>query len=372
MFLRKIFLRNWRYYLMLLVFPFLYNHIGYGKIIQHQVLSWGFIILYFCMFFLMLGTLFWLSYVVKARNRDVGSEGASNGVFQRLYYPICIAPGIVALLIFVAGSFFANPQLPDILYYNAKYRFWVYALVVGYFAYWRLQRARRERSSVQKSEDSDMLEIVEAEVFPIANTASQMYIVAANRSEVEEMIKDAIAPIVQGIIAQNTLAVSESTLENVDDFYVLYRRLIVCQKAPVYNALGAVRFFDIVLVRLRSKGGDIYLLDGTCISCSNIQETLTSLDLLQWMVRIHKSCMVNMMHVNFNHYKEGGHLLLQSDTMARMMENGLKKMDIMNLLQFGPNIGVANVDQFITDRANLRYEVWDVFVPIKKKNSPDQ
>ncbi|ERJ57691.1 hypothetical protein M472_02820 [Sphingobacterium paucimobilis HER1398] len=357
---------------MLLVFPFLYNHIGYGKIIEHRIFSWGFAILYLCMFFLMLGTLFWVSYVTKEGMKDVDSGRSRRGLHRLLYYAICVAPGLLALLIFVAGSFFANPQLPDILYYNVKYRLWVYALAVVCFAYWRLKSAKRQLTDLQASAAEQPPALVEAEVLPAAEAASRMYIVAADKNEVREIIQDALEPIMQDMIARSSSPGTEIISGQDDGLHALYQRLIVLREDSLYNASGIVRFFYIVLIRVRSKGGDVYLMDGTCIRCSNIQETLRELGLLECMVRIHKSCMVNMMHVHMNHYKEGGHLLLQRDTMARMTENGLRKMDVMNLLQFGPNIGTANVEQFIANRADRWYEVWDIFVPIKKKHSPDQ
>lgn len=377
MFLRKVFSGNWRYYLVLSLFPFLNKSIGYGKTTEHILLSCGLGILYLSLIFLMLGTFFWISYVAKAYTRYTESMQIPHTLMRYLYYPICLAPGLLVLLIFVTHSFLFTPPLPDILYYKAKNRFWVYIFVAGVFAYWRLRLERQRYETLSSPSMVDAPEVLEAEVLPNTEAAPRMYIVAAGKEEMQEVLKDVIEPIVHDAINKRRQSEAvEEDLEKEDYLFVFYPRLILHKRGPVYNHLGAIRFFDIVLVRLRSKGGDIYLIDGTCIPCCDIQKTLRDLGLFYWMVRIHKSVLVNMMHVNYDQYRDGGYLVLQSGTMARMTERRLKRRDILILLKFGSNIGTSCVDRFIANRASLTYEVWDTFVPVKRKiipdNKPDQ
>ncbi len=382
--IRNFFNRNWRYYIVLFVFPLLCAQIGYGEAMGGKWRFLQVLALFVSDWLIMLIMLVWIGHIADLRARCTDCKNRLHVLLYHFYYPIAILPGLVALLTFLTGSIFLNPKIAPLLISNGRCRIFLYIIVMLFFAYWRLRLAKRNMevstAVVPISTECSFVGSGQAEHGPVAmdrSMAPPLQIAVTDKEELIKIFEDLIDPIAQDIASLKLVAQAKDMFAdaNIADgirLYVFYSMLITREKGPVYNFHGDIRFFDIVLIRVRSKGGDIYLIDGTCICCKDIQKVLKERGLLPWMVRIHKSCIVNMMHVSYDYYKEGGHLVLQAATMERMREQGMKKMEILNLLQFGPDIGTMNIEQFIADRAGLVYGVWDTFVPIKKKNSADQ
>lgn len=308
----------WPYSVFILGVPFLYNRIALDGTLMRGGVSFYFLLLYLLMLVLVLVTARWLSFLVYLR-RD-RPAGVGGFFVDLLYYTLGILAGLLVLVLFTAVWYWQEARFEAIMWAHMRWRFSVYVLASGALIVWLVR-------------------------YPAYN----WYALATRRATPQEPAED------RGRIT----------------LFSFYDRMLD-QLGPIFSAEGFFRFFDIVYIHTMSKRAIVWLLDGTWVECRDVMKLLDQHGLRQWMLRTNQGHQVNMMHAYYPDVVESDRLVLQPKTVERLLRGGVQKVDLTRACALGSRIGHANVGEFMKNRADLVYEVWDTFVPINMKNSPEQ
>lgn len=384
--IRKAFVRNWVYYLMLLAVPLVYNKIGYGKITALPIWSIKFGYLYIGVFVLMLITLGWVSLVVENTVHPPDVQSFGSRMLRIFYYPIVVLLGLVLLLVYNIGIHHREPQLAEILIENARYRFSFYTVVVLAYGYWRLQREKRKCAmrellhhrqvdrAPRQQRDVDT-KLVEAEVVKDVPEQPSLMITANGVEEIKEVMMDLLEPLVKRIQegtagqeqvdSQPDYPSQQSALVNSATYHSLMER----HHKILYNDLGQIIFFNIIIIEFKRREVHLYLIDGTIIICHGMKKELEKHGLFRWLLRVRRSTYVNMMHVDLKDHsrKHSNQLKLQVDTEQRMMKGHLEAKLLAQLLTFGSEIGLDNLNAFLKESPEASFDGWDTFITVKRK-----
>lgn len=314
--------KNWPYFLFVAVVPFLYNKISLSGRFLNTPVDAYFLMLYTLTGLFMLLTARFISYLVHRYQEDLKWRSRS---LLFLYYGIGILIIFSVLFLFTAVWYYPEDRFWEIMWAHAKYRFSIYLLSTVALTVWLVH-------------------------FPEYVWFKRSAPVLKDTKPVPSIFEDQEAPKFM--------------------LFTFYDHLYSRGLGVVFNELGEVQFPGIVYIEKFSKRAVVYLIDGSSFECPDILDKLKYLGLDQWMVKVSQRYHFNMMHVYYPEVRKGNHLLLQHKTVEYMLSNGVRQQDLVAACLLGPRIGKYNVDEFMKNRADLNYEVWDDFVLIKKRDNP--
>ncbi|WP_400261418.1 hypothetical protein ACFX5U_16055 [Sphingobacterium sp. SG20118] len=357
--------RIFLYFLILLVFPIVYNKLGYKLTWNNlEMLSFGFLMLCLIMSVYLFGC---VVMICAMRRVFAGALDAPvskwKGILGKFgYFVSAIVPSIFVLLAFLSIWIWHREEFWDMLWMNSIWRVSFICLVLVGLSLliaknraWALFFLEKEIVEVIKEV------IVEQEVIKEVIVKEEVIKeVIVEREVIKEVIKE-VEKVVEVPVATH----DASGLPNKIALNEMYSYLVhVAGVGPkILNKL--IRFFDIVAIRTGSGVRHVIFSDGTVVRCDQILSVFEALNLDGWMVKISDSYMVNMLLVDFPDFKDGKQLKLHMETMEGLLRN-MKLADIQLMLVRGAGIKDKYILEFLKTKNSLTHVGWDTWVPFKK------
>lgn len=329
------------YFLILLVFPLVYNKLGYRFTWNNlEIWSLGFLLLSFIMSVYLFG-----SVVMICAMRSVFADALDATVSSRkylvgkiAYYVSSIVPSMIVLLIFLSIWIWHRTEFWDMLWMNSIWRVSIIFVVISGLTcliaknrVWALFFFEKEIVEVIKEV------IVEHEVI----------------KEVEKIVEVPVA-------THDALGLPHKIALNEMYTYLVH----VAGVGPIIMN-KRIRFFDIVAIRTGSGVRHVILSDGTIERFDQILLILEDLNLRGWMVKVSDSYMFNMLLVDFPDYKDGKQLKLHTETIEGLLRN-ITQTELLLMLTRGAGIKDRHILDFLKSKNSLSHVGWDTWIPISK------
>lgn len=346
------------YFLILFVFPVLYNKLGY-KLTWNRLDIWsmGFLLLFLIMFVYLLVGLVYISYVRHTFRKNLNGETMQPNILAVtfLYYCCAVVPLLLLFVGFTSIWIWDRPEFWDMLWMNIIWRISILALVLLGIAYLfdkdsDLAVPIFQKETVEVIREVKVKEEVirEVEVIIKKEVVREIYVEKAPQTALPITVGEAS-------ILPKKIALTE-----------MYTYLVhVAGVGPLYMDLSMIRFFDIVGIKTQNRQRHIIFSDGSMVLCNDILKILEAARLRHWLVKISDNYMINTILVDFPYYKKGSQLILHLESM-----NGLRRKmsaeDITSMLTFGKGISDKNIKALWERRNTLVHDGWDSWIPIRK------
>lgn len=347
----KIFL----YFLILLVFPIVYNKLGYRFAWNNlEIWSSGFLLLSIIMSVYLLASVVMICAMCRvfAAALDTAVSNRKYLLGKIAYYVSSIVPSMIVLLIFLSIWLWHRVEFWDMLWMNSIWRVSLICLVLSGLTY----LIARNRAWALFFLEKEIVEVIK-EVIVEQEVIKEVIV---KQEVIKEVIKE-----VEKIVEVSVTTHDESGLPIKIALNEMYPYLVhVAGVGPIImNKM--IRFFDIVAIRTGSGVRHIILSDGTIERCDQILLILEELNLRGWMVKVSDSYMFNMLLVDFPDYKDGKQLKLHTETIEGLLRNMTQK-ELLLLLPRGAGIKDRYILEFLKSKNSLTHVGWDTWVPVKK------
>lgn len=364
---------NWAIYLLILLFPYLYNIISIKDYfwIKGSIFYEKFAIRYILTVALMVG-LAGLFLLIERSGRYRDRDGVykwRNIGWQALYF---FGPLVLGLIIFVSyttGLYYELDHM-EVLSRHLSRHYALFTFTCLLYAFWFERRAdnlRRKadaaRALVLYRENSDpQLQWMQG-----INTIIDYY-ARDTKDFVKTELSNILAQIQQHMLKQSVtdkerFVIVDTTLAPLELSYFLFYHNRSVAKAAERDEQGHFRLNAIVFIRSYAKGIAFAILtDGSEVQINGIVEYLRKNNLRHYFPKISKGVSVNLLHVNLASPKNGQLVELQPQTKQAMLAN-MKDHEIVKFASIGPKIK-DYVGDFWIKKERLSHEVWDTYVVI--------